>query len=79
MQSTHSERGCTSENHRKSVVCYRCVAYYGALRSDEKSMNSIAGCKIPRFLFMLHKEKALFVPLWRGAVALFPPLDTLAL
>lgn len=79
MQSTHSERGCTSENHRKSAVCHGRVACHGALRSDKESMNSIAGCKIPRFLFMLHKEKALFVPLWRGAVALFPPLDTLLL
>ena len=41
--------------------------------------HNIAGCKIPRFLFTMHKENALFVPLWRGAVALFPPLYTLAL
>lgn len=41
--------------------------------------HGLAGCKMPRFLFILHKEKALFVPLWRGAVALFSGLDTLAL
>lgn len=79
MQSTNSERGCTSEDHRKSAACCGRVACHGALRSDKESMNSIAGCKMPRFLFTMHKEKALFVPLRRGAVALSPPLDTLAL